>query len=197
MQKLATLIAIFFLPAVVLGAGCEQYPYYDGLNIEDVHGGTKIIATATAVVSFDDYASVLDAKDEATMLAKATISEFLTEGIHSDKRVTRAVQETKSMTGTAKATKRQEVIKRVKKLRNTSRALLRGVIVLGDCYTKGSIVRVSVGIKPKTINDAGNLARGISNSVHSQPSPGFSRIPRSTTPSSTSGHINTGRFKNF
>ena len=66
---------------------------------------------------------------------------------------------------------KKEVVERVKTLRNSSQALLRGLLPLGDCYTKGEEVRVSVGVKPKTINAAGNLAGGIADSVASQPTP--------------------------
>jgi hypothetical protein len=163
--------AILALPVIAYGAGCEDYPYSDGINIEDVAGGTKILATATASVSFDDPDSIRDAKDEAVLLAKAQISKFLSETISSDEAVLKAVNETKSMTGDGKDNARKEVIDRVKLLRNTSKALLRGVVQLGDCYTKGQEVRVSVGLKPETIKAAGNTAGSISESVAAKPVP--------------------------
>lgn len=75
------------------------------------------------------------------------------------------------MSGAGKENQREEVINRVKSLRNSSKSLLRGVVPLADCYTKGQIVRVSVGLKPETIKSAGNLAGGISKSVGSTPTP--------------------------
>ena len=45
-------------------------------------------------------------------------------------------------------------------MRISSQALLRGVITLGDCYTKGTEVRVTVGVKPESINAAEGLAGG-------------------------------------
>ena len=207
-QPLAFLAFLAF-PVIVCGAGCEDYPYTDGLNIEVVEGGTKILATAAATVSFDDADSVRDAKDEATLLAKAAISKFLTETISSDETINKAVNETKSMSGSGKETVRKEVIERVKTLRNSSRALLRGVVPLGDCYTKGAEVRVSVGLKPETINAAGHLAGGITESVTAQPTTKTetSASPSSTNPSMPSpvrgqsqgveSHSNTERLKNF
>ena len=35
-------IAILALPMIAHGAGCEDYPYSDGINAEDVAGGTNI-----------------------------------------------------------------------------------------------------------------------------------------------------------
>lgn len=214
MEKLnLMLVCLLSFPVVSYGAGCEEYPYTDGTNIEDVSGGTKILSTATATVSFDDPDSVRDAKDEATLLAKAAISKFLSEIVSSDEVINKAVNETKSMTGEAKSAVRKETIERVKTLRNSSQALLRGVVLLGDCYTKGKEVRVSVGLKPETIESAGKVAGGISNSVAAKPTPtagatgtGVTGSPApatavsggATTPiQGVDSHNNTDRLKSF
>ncbi|MBN2900174.1 MAG: hypothetical protein JXO44_15515 [Clostridia bacterium] len=202
---------ILLLPSASFAAGCEAYPYTDGINIEDVNGGVKIIATSSAVVSFDDPASIHDAKEEASLLAKAEISKFLSQTISSDETVAKAVNETKSMSGAGKVVERKETIERVKMLRNSSQALLRGVVTLGDCYTKAHEVRVSVGVKPETINAAGSLAGGMSNSVANNPTPttGAGTQGAPTVPSSSStgsareplqgvdSYSNTNRLKNF
>ena len=214
MKKLnLVLLSVFCFPVLSYGAGCEEYPYTDGTNIEDVSGGTKILSTATATVSFDDPDSVRDAKDEATLLAKAAISKFLSEIVSSDEVINKAVNETKSMSGEAKSSVRKETIERVKTLRNSSQALLRGVVLLGDCYTKGKEVRVSVGLKPETIESAGKVAGGIANSVAAKPTPtaistgtGVTGAPAPSTPGSGSvstplqgvdSHNNTVRLKSF
>ncbi len=206
------IVSVFCFPILSYGAGCEEYPYTDGTNIEDVAGGTKIISTATATVSFDDPDSVRDAKDEATLLAKAAISKYLSDMVSSDTAINKAVNETKSMTGDTKSAVRQETIERLKRLRSSSQALLRGVVVLGDCYTKGQEVRVTVGLKPETIDSAGKIAGGITSSLAAQPtptaiSPGVVAIG-SPTETKASGsvstnlqgvesHSNTDRLKSF
>lgn len=212
MKKTLLSIAFLALPVIAFGAGCEDYPYSDGMSIEDVAGGTKILATASASVSFDDPDSIRDAKDEAKLLAKAEISRFLSETIKSDDSITKAVNETKSMAGAGKEIVRKEVADKVIVLRNSSQALLRGVVQLGDCYTKGREVRVSVGLKPETINSAGNTAASISESVATKPVPDAGMAQSHTTPSSPSdaasgtnktplqgveSHSNTGGLKNF
>lgn len=207
MKHVVIALSLVAAPMVANAAGCEAYPYTDGINIEAVPGGDKILATASAVVSFNDADSLKDAKDEATLLAKAEISKFLTETIKSDEMVTKAVNETKSMSGNTKAVERKETIERIKTLRNSSQALLRGVVVLGDCYTKGHEVRVSVGVKPETINAAGNLAGGISNSVANNPTPlpGATNAPAPSVspggaPTPLQGvesHSNTQRLNKF
>lgn len=209
MNRSAFLLLLGIAPVISYGAGCEDYPYSEGINIEDVAGGTKILATGEASVSFDDIDAVRDAKDEATLVAKAAISKFLTETIAYDEAINKAVNETKSMSGAGKENQREEVINRVKSLRNSSKSLLRGVVPLADCYTKGQVVRVSVGLKPETIKTAGNLAGGISKSVGSTPTPtsqSANTVPPSdvTTQSSASmphqgveSHSNTSRLNNF
>lgn len=211
MKKSIISIAILALPMIAHGAGCEDYPYSDGMNPpEDVAGGTKLMATATASVSFDDADSVRDAKDEATLLAKAVLAKFMTEGIKSDEEINRLVNETKSKTGAGEANVKKELVERLKTLRNSSQALLRGVMPLGDCYTKGKEVRVTVGVKPQTINAAGNLAGSITDSVASQPTPTSGTVAPATaaptpapsgsvrTPSQgVDSHSNTERLKNF
>jgi hypothetical protein len=191
-------------------AGCEDYPFAQGINVEDVNGGTKIIATADVSVSFDDVDSIKDARDEATMEAKSLISAFMSEGIRSDQIVNKAVQETKSMQGDTKVAVRKEIIDRVKRLASSTQALLRGVVPLSECYTKGKEFRVSVGIKPETITSAERAAGNISNSTANQPPPGApmsgtsgsSTSPPSTPsatqrPSGMDSYSDTERLKKF
>lgn len=152
--------------------GCASYPYTEGLNVEAVEGGTKILATGSATVSFDDVDSIKDARIEAEMEAKALISKFMQEGIQSDTTITKVIQESKSTTAEGRRADRQELIKRVQAMRSTTQSLLRGVVPLSSCYTKGREVRVSVGIKPETIRAAGAMAGSISSSLANQPTPG-------------------------
>lgn len=209
MKRTWFFISCLVIPSATIASSCNDYPYTDGINIEDLSGGTKILATATASVSFDDVDSVMDAKDEATLLAKAAIAKFMTEGITSDETLNKAVNETKSMSGQGKEAQRTEVIERVKAIRSSSKALLRGVVPLADCYTKGQMVRVSVGIKPETINSAGNLAGGISNSLQNSSTPtkqsditaplgsAGSSNPAQVPAQGVDSYSNTSRLKNF
>ena len=150
------------------GGGCNEYPYSDGINVEDVAGGTKILATSSVSVTLDDVDSVQDARDEATMEAKSLISKFMSEDINSDEVVNRVVNESKISSAEGKSATREELVVRVKTLLNSSRALLRGAVTLGDCYTPGREMRVSVGIKPETIRSAERLSGSISGSLDNE-----------------------------
>jgi hypothetical protein len=172
--------------------GCQDYPLSEGISVEDVAGGTKIIATASVSVPFDDQDAVNDARDEATISAKAMITKFFQEIVTSDEAVNRAVNETRTMQGDAKAVSRTETIERVKRLRNQSSALLRGVVPLGDCYTPKREMRVSVGLKPETIASAERAVGAIGRSVAGQPSvaPSVPPGPASPAPQGAASSVN-------
>lgn len=198
-----TLLLLSFQFAVN-AENCATYPYTDGMNIEDVGGGTKILSTMSAIVSSDHPASIRDAKDEATLLAKAQISKFLNEEIQSDETIKRSVEETKSMQGPNQEVARKELIERVKALRSSSKALLRGVVLLGDCYTKGSEVRATVGVKPSTIAQAGNLAGSVNQSFNSSKTPQAANTAEAERNAGDragnmggEGYSNTSRLNNF
>jgi hypothetical protein len=140
---------------------CSNYPFGNGLNLESFENGVKIIATSAVSVSFDDIDSVKDARDEATLEAKSLIARFMSEDIRSDQIVARAVAETKSLRGRKNEATRNEVITRVKTLVSSANALLKGVVPLGECYTRGLEFRVSVGIKAGSIKSASKLRDSI------------------------------------
>jgi hypothetical protein len=120
-------LALIISTPAIAEDGCASYPYSDGMNVEAVEGGTKILATGSATVSFDDADSIKDARTEAEIEAKSMISKFLSEDIQSDTQINKVVQESKSTTAEGRKADRQELVKRVQSLRNSSRALLRGV----------------------------------------------------------------------
>ena len=153
------------------GGSCATYPYSEGMTVVPVGDSVKILATSSASVSFDDMDSIKDARTDATIDAKAQIAKYFEEIVSSDEAINKSVRETKAMAGDQKQVSRKDVIDRVKKVRNSAKALLRGVVVLGDCYTKGREVRVSVGLKPETIAGAGKLAGAIGSSLAENPTP--------------------------
>lgn len=143
------------LVAVASGAvraeGCADYPYTPSVTVEPVAGGTRIIATAAVGISFDDVDAVNDARDEATLAAKAMITDFLEQQVSKDEEIKKVVENSKSMQGASKQEARTETVQRLKRLAGSSSKLLRGVVPLGDCYTATKEFRVSVGLKPETI----------------------------------------------
>ena len=171
MNKLIyTISCLFALTTAQAQQSCANYPYGSGeTDVQDVQGGTRILATAGVSVAMDDIDSIHDAREEATIEAKALIAKFLNEDISSDSKIDKIVNESKQSDGQSVKIDRKELVSRVKSLRNSAKALLRGVVTLGSCYTKGRELRVTVGLKPETIKSAENLAGSIKSSVSKEP----------------------------
>jgi hypothetical protein len=174
--------------------GCKNYPFSPGeVSFQDTPRGPKILATGAASVDFDDADEVLDAITEATMEAKASISKFFNEEIKSDQAIETASTKTiKIVKGTGPAQKtatKEKVKKTLKRLSNQSSALLRGVVKLAECYTKGKRVMVSVGLKPETIAAAEASTKLIDESVNRQPTATKRNVnsPTGETSGSSSG----------
>ncbi len=170
---LAALFAGFIsVTSTQASESCAGYPYLSGKEVESTGTGLKILATAAAPVSFSDVSSVRDAREEAELEAKAMIAKFLAEEIKSDSAISRTVNESISMRGESKEAVRNETVQRLRTLRNSAQALLRGVVILGGCHTPGSEVRVTVGLKPETTAAAETISGQISGSISRQPAPG-------------------------
>ncbi len=178
---------------VAFAATCQDYPNSEGINVENVSNGIKVVSTSAASVLMDDVDSIRDARTEATLQAKAEISKFLSEGIQSADVVDKAVQETKSMQGSSKSAMRKEVVDRLTHLSSVSAALLRGVIVLGECYTPGREFRISVGLKPETLQAAGDLSGQIDNGILA----GSPSVPVSHPLNGVEGFSHTDALKKF
>lgn len=131
--------------------GCEQYPQTDGINVQETPSGPKIMSTAMVAISMNDNAEVIDAMKEAELTAKASIAKFFNETIESEESIDKAVETDIKLIGDVKETTKSTLKTQLTSIRNSSQALLKGVIKLGDCHTKGEFVRVTVGVKPETI----------------------------------------------
>ncbi|WP_114944817.1 hypothetical protein [Microvirga calopogonii] len=145
------------MPLSAYAASCAEYPRMVGVDPEALLND-RFIATASVPVSFDDVSAVNDARSEATMAAKALISETLSSSVKRDEVVSRAVEEASSIQGQSKEAKRKELITRMTTLSSSTEAILRGAVIIGQCYTGGREYRVTVGIKPETIQAADNMA---------------------------------------
>lgn len=203
-------LAVFSFP-IFAQQSCANYPYDEGIDIQDAQGGIRILATGQVSVGMDDIDSIKDAREEATIEAKAIIAKFLSEEIRSDSQIDKLVNESRQADGKSVQVNRIEMITRVKSLRNSAQALLRGVIPLGSCYTKAREVRVTVGLKPETIRAAERVAGEVSASLSNQQTPQAGQASRqaSQAPSGGSapipqqglrgmdGHSDTDRIKKF
>jgi len=152
-------VSLFGLRCVTASAGaCSEYAYKVGVSVEALAAGTQIISTASVVPFASDPVAVKDAFDEATLEAKAIISKFIKEDINSSETLNKSVSEIIVLQDGDVAKQRKVIMDKVQRFQNSSSALLKGVVILGDCYSLGREVRVSVGIHPDTIANAERLA---------------------------------------
>ena len=185
-------------PSKVYAGSCKDYPFTAGeISYQETPKGPKILSTGAASVDFDDTDEVLDATMEATMEAKASISRFFSEQIQSEQKIETASTKTiKIVKGTGpdqKMATKDKVKKTLKRLSNQSSALLRGVVKLAECYTKGKIVMVSVGLKPETIAAAEGATKLIGDSVNRQPTTANTDVGTNTgVTSESSGRSTSG-----
>ncbi len=199
--------------ANVYAASCTEYPYRAGLIVEDDNNGNwKLVATGSVDVHFDDVSSVNEARKWATAYAKEEIVKFLEEANSSsdalDKATKQIVEKQSDSKGESKQARESSVRSSLQQLASSASATLRGVLVIGDCYTPAREYRVTVGMKPQTIQAAGNVSSGINHSISKQPPPTGSpqagqpnRMPsaggaQQNTPSSGSSMSNTPGFSN-
>jgi hypothetical protein len=161
MKKIFTLILIF-LPQLSLAENCNNYPLTQGIDISAVEGSEipKIISTGKAIPFSIDVSDVDDALTEARLEAKAGISRFMNEISTSDTKIDEAVSKLQTVENGTKTSNSSRLKVIFKSLGESSSSLLRGVVVIGDCYTEGKEVRVTVGIKPETLELATGLVAG-------------------------------------
>ena len=185
-KKVSQAVLIFgaVLSANAIAATCAEYPYTFGMGPSELNDGPanwKLIATGSADVNFDDVSSVNNARSEATLEAKAQLAKFVNETVASEERINtiskQVVAKQQDANGGSKEVTENSVKESIKKLANAGSAAFRGALVIGDCYTPGKEYRVTVGIKPQTIQAAGNAAGAINQSMSAQPTPTGSPQP--------------------
>lgn len=177
-KKISEAVLVFaaVFSANAIAATCAEYPYSFGMGPSEPNDGPanwKLIATGSADVQFDDVSSVNNARSEATMEAKAQLVKFINETASSEEKMAtvtnQIVAKQKNANGDSKDVTETTVKESIKKLASSASFTLRGALVIGDCYTPGKEYRVTVGIKPQTIQTAGNLAGSINQSLSSTP----------------------------
>lgn len=208
-------IAVLTASTSVFANDCSTYPHNRGSDVIAVEGSAmpKIVSTARTTPFSDDISDVDDAYDEATLMAKAEIAKFLGELVASSQTRDKVIDRMSTVEGDDRQAASITMEKITKSISSDSQALLRGVVVLGDCYTPGKEVRVTVGLKPETLAMATGLADATAKSINAAPtattmpsSPSSDNSSTSARPSSgssvdtlrrTSGHSNTSRLDNF
>ena len=178
--------------ATTLAEDCRDYPYAArDWDAEPVEGFDfpKILSTAAAVPFSEDIEDVYDAMTEAELAAKVRIAKFLNELVASSEEREKLEQRLTEQTGNNKQKSKTTVENIRKVMTSSSQQMQKGVVVLGDCYTEGREVRVTVGLKPETIAQAEALSGAMSGEQGA--ASGGDNLQR------VEGHSNTKRLDDF
>ena len=122
------------------------------------NGLFTFIVTEEASVRKDDSKQRTRALKVAQLRGKKSISTFIKENIESkesfdEQSVEKSVENPDGVQWEA-----ENVINIFESISSSSANIIRGIIPLGSCYEPGKFVRVTMGIKPETIQAAGNTA---------------------------------------
>ena len=191
-----------FSPVNAQGS-CNQYPNPGFDILDDKNGGEKFIATAEVTVPIDDRDLFLDAMEEAEIEAKTKIAKFLNEEISGSTDINKESKTEVRVEGEKKSLNSELVKTKLKTLSSkTPKTLLRGVRMLGSCYTTGEAVRVSVGWRLQDLESAEKMSNAMK---RSNPMNFFNKKNNSSSGNSNSnidfspveGYSDTSRFDNF
>ena len=143
---------------------CSSYPYQAGdseLTFEE-GGKFRIVATSAASVDFDDVTELMSVRREAELRAKGMLAEFINQKLSTEDSINTQMSKSNSVNKLADGTtevqaSRDKTRQEISSIAARADAVLRGAISLGSCYTKGSEVRVTVGIKSESVANATQL----------------------------------------
>ena len=121
--------------SLAVAEDCGSYPFGRGQDVISVEGSDmpKIISTARAVPFSEDISDVDDAYDDATLEAKSAISKFMSELVGSEELREEITEKITAQEGSSKKKSKTKIENITKAMSSNAQALLRGVVVLGDC----------------------------------------------------------------
>lgn len=180
---------------------CSTYPLGPGLTATTTQSGPKIVSTAVVSVDFDEQQEVLDATKRAELFAKGEISKFFSETIQTSESLDEALSSKITISGAtddAKKTAQKETLRtQLTSIKSNSSALLKGVVVLGSCYTTGKVVMVTVGIKPETVAAASDASAMINSDGSTSPAANATNDVGGTKVEGVAGFSNTKGLDGF
>ena len=186
---------------------CNNYPR-PGFDIKtDENGEEKFLATAEVTVPIDDRDLYLDSMEEAEIEAKMRIAKFINEEISGSTEINKRSNTKVRVEGKTKNINSEMVRDKLKTLRSsTPKTLMRGVRVLGSCYTPGQAVRVSVGWRLQDSQSAEKLGNTMkrnnpwnifNNNTNSSGGDNNSNDNSRVDFNPVGGYSDTSRFDNF
>lgn len=165
------LFAVMGIPLIAHSDDCSTYPQQPGFDAEVVDGFAipRLIATGTAIPFSGDADDVADAMDEARDNAYQEMTQYMAMLVSSSIERDRVTEKITQQSGQTREASKSSVTTIVQRWERSSGAVLRGVVLLGRCYTPPNLVMVTVGIKPETFLAAEGMSAAMADSITNTP----------------------------
>lgn len=145
-----SVIALTLCPSVAFAQSCANYPYSNGINIEEKGGAVRVLSTVTAPIQGSDEAAAKTAKTKAEAEATAALKKFLSTDIKDSGAVLRALESTPSMFGDHYQ-ERVNAADAVNRIAPQAKTLTSDVALFRLCTIKGAEYRVTVMVRPEAM----------------------------------------------
>ena len=187
----------FALLLQTLAKSCDGYQEFDGVRTEIINeeGDIRTYATQTVAVPINQPSVVVQAKKRAMILAKAQVVQYLEDEISAacqdDDEAKQNTLLSKSGEIESQNVDFEQGITTLCQITTRARDFVRGARKVGECYTPGKELMITVGISPKTISAAQSLKKMMNKSYS-----GSSKSPSSNSSGTSSGVDGFSRFEN-
>ena len=185
-------ILAFAFPLRSIAASCEGYPEFDGVRTEITEDGSfRTFSTVTVAVPIDRSAVVVQQKKRAQILGKAQIVSFMEDEVstackdddlNKQKNILATTED-----GMSESYDFDSSIETLCSVTTRARDFVRGARTVGECYTPGVEVKVTLGVSPKTTSAARSLKQLMSKPQSGTSSPSY-KNPAGANPAGVGGY---------
>lgn len=138
-MKTGVWICFFFLAAAcdsAIGADCRDYPYSAGIEIVADGATSYLLSTEEASADGSDRASLLGARREAELLARARLAEYFDQTVESNENLDSNKITTRNTDGDSVRVSSSEIKRRMLEIKTRSRSALKAARTVGSCHNK-------------------------------------------------------------
>lgn len=160
---LSTVLAFTF-PLRSFAGSCEGYPEFDGVRSEVTEDGSfRTFSTVTVPVPIDRSAVVVQAKKRGQILAKGQIVSFMEDDVSNACKDDDLNKQKNILSTTGDGISEnydfESSIETLCSVTTRARDFVRGARKIGECYTPGKELKITLGVSPKTMSAAQSLKR--------------------------------------
>ena len=175
---ISTVLAFTF-PLRSFAGSCEGYPEMDGVRTEVTEDGSfRTFSTVTVPVPIDRSAVVVQAKKRGQIIAKGQIVSFMEDDVSNACKDDDLNKQKNILSTTGEGESENydfdTSIETLCSVTIRARDFVRGARKIGECYTPGQEVKITLGVSPKTTSAAQSLKQMMSKPQTGTSSPSYS-----------------------